>query len=321
MFPFAAAHTAPRIATPKPADSGALLDRSPGLRDGAERALASIVKGLQTMAGKSTTVEGTIAGLAISPMRDIVMAHRPETVAATISCAGLPCTVLLTLDPPLIHSLVELLAGGDGSEPLPTVPRAVTAIDQQYAQIIVTLAASAIETEWAANGFGASRAQRLDSISVDVCGPRIAQAGVVTMALGIFGWQGTLSLALPPVALETFRRVDEPVPEPVRTSDPAWNDLLRRELGRTPVRVDAYLDAQELPLGAIAKLVPGQLLMLPASARSRASLVCDGRTLYRGELGQDEERFSLRIDEIITDAQASSVDRTNRRVNDLARAS
>ncbi len=183
MFPFTAAHSGPRAAPPKSVDSAALLERSPGLRDGAERALASIVKSLQTMAGQSTTIDGTVAGITAAPMRDLAMAHRPESIAATISCAGLSCTLLVTLDPTLVHGVVELLAGGNGSEPLPSVPRAATSIDQQYAQIVVTLAASAIETEWAANGFGTSRAQRLDgSISADICGPRVSQAGVVTLA-------------------------------------------------------------------------------------------------------------------------------------------
>ena len=323
MFPFAAARSVPRSTPPKSADSAALVERSPGLRDGAERALASIVKSLQTMAGQSTTVDGMIAGVAATPMRDLVISHRPEAVAATITCAGLSCTLLVTLDPTLVHGIVELLAGGNGSEPLPAVPRPVTSIDQQYAQMVVTLAAAAIEAEWAANGFGTSRAQRLDGgMSADICGPRISQVGVMTMTLGMFGWHGTLSLVLPPVALDAFRHVDAPAPEVVSARDPAWNAQLQRELGRAPVKVEAYLDAQELSLGAIAQLQPGQLLMLPTSARSRASLVCDGRTLYRGELGQDEERFSLRIDEIVSEsARASSADQTIRRPTDLAKAS
>ena len=322
MFPFAATRSAARAAPPQSVDSAALLERSPGLRDGAERVLASIVKSLQTMAGQSTTVDGMVAGVSAMPMRDVVLAHRPEAIAATIGCAGLSCTLLVTLDPTLVHSIVELLAGGNGNEPPPSAPRAATSIDQQYAQIIVTLAASAIETEWAANGFGTSRAQRLDGgVAADICGPRISQAGVIAMALGIFGWRGMLSLVLPPVALDAFRHTDVAVPEPVSPPDPAWNAMLQRELGRAPVQVAAYLDAQELSLGAIAQLQPGQLLMLPASAKSRASLVCDGRTLYRGELGQDAERFSLRIDEIVAEARAPSADQTYRRHTDLAKAS
>ena len=325
MFPFAAARSSSKAAAPsKPFDRSALLERSPGLRDGAERALASIVKNLQTMAGQSTTVEGTITGLAAAPMRDVVMAHSPESAAATINCAGLPCTLLITLDSTLVHCIVELLAGGNGNEPLPAVPRTVTSIDAQYAHIVMTLAAVAIEAEWAANGFGTSRAQRLEGgISADICGARVSQVGVVSMALAIFGWRGTLSLVLPPVALDAFRHVvDEPEPDPAPMPDPAWNALLQRELGRAPVRVDAYLDAVDLSLGAISQLQPGQILMLPLSAKSRASLVCDGRTLYRGELGQEEDRFSLRVDEIVAaNARATSGEQTTRNPIDLVKGS
>ena len=39
-------------------------------------------------------------------------------------------------------------------------------------------------------------------------------------------------------------------------------------------------------------------MALQPDARMRATLFCDGRLLYRGELGQEEDRYSLRIDEI-----------------------
>ena len=292
MFPFTAAPAAPR------APKAALLTGAPGLRDGVDRLVAFLVKSLQLMAGESTVVEGTVSGMAAMQVRDVVTAHRPETVAATIGCAGLPCTLLLTLDPVLVHALVELLTGGNGSEPPPDTPRPVTAIDMQFTQILATLIASGIEKEWAGNGFGAAKAQRQDgALAADVCGPRVGLVGVVTVTLMIFGQRGTALLVLPPAALDAFPQGE--APEPAKAADPEWSAGLQRELGRAPIRVEAFLEAKRLSLGAISKLAVGDVVELAPMARSRATLSCDGRTFYLGELGLDGEDFCIRVGEAV----------------------
>ena len=278
------------------------------------------------MAGATTIVEGTIAGIAAMPLRDILATQAAGAVAATMTSAGLGCTVLATLDPVLVHAIVELLAGGNGAEAPPTVPRAATSIDQQYAHIVVTLAASAIESEWAGNGFGAMRAARLDgTIPVDICGPKVHQVGAISVAVGLFGLRGTMTIALPPAAIDTFAKSDRAVSDVETAADPTWSTGFQRELGRAPVRVEAYLEAHELSLGAIAQLRAGQVLTIPSAERARVSLTCDGRTLCRGELGQDEDHYSLRIDELVADALPTSTSEPrarNRRLPlDLARAS
>ena len=298
MFPFTAAPAAPR------APKAALLTGAPGLRDGVDRLVAFLVKTLQTMAGESTAVEGLVSGMAAMQIRDVVTAHRPETVAATIACAGLPCTLLVTLDPVLVHTLVELLTGGDGREPPPEPARPVTAIDAQFTQILAALMASGVEKEWAGNGFGAAKAQRQDgALSAEVCGPRVALVGVITVTLSLFGQRGTALLVLPPAALDAFPQ-GAPSPEPVPPPDPEWRVGLQRELGLAPIRVEAFLQAERLALGAIAKLAVGDVVELAPMARSRAALVCDGRTFYLGELGLDGESFCVRVGEAVVQPPA-----------------
>ena len=306
MFPFARTGTGtePRAASaPNVSGPSGLGQSAPGVRRGAERILAALVKSLQTMAGQTTTVEGLVAGVTIEPMRDIVISHRVEHVAATIVSEGLHCTMLALLDATLVHVIVELLAGGSGAEPLPDIPRAATSIDGQYAHTVVTLAAVAIETEWKANGFGQTRATRLEgSFAADVCGARVQQGGVVTLTIGLFGLRGNLKLVLPPAALDAFRDdAGDVEPTPLVVSDPQWGERFKRELGRAPVTVEAFLNIQDLSLGAIATLRPGQVLQIPSGDRCRASLVCDGRVLYRGELGQEQDRYALRLEEAVAE--------------------
>lgn len=300
MFPFVTAQGAKTSASPA-GGAQALLERAPGLKDGVERVVASVVKSLQTMAGTVTTIEGMLAGVASSSAKEVVAAHTPDAAASLIECPELGCVMLATLDATLVHAIVELLCGGNGSEPRP-MSRAATPIDHQFSHIVFTLTASAIQSEWAEFGFGGARAAKIEgALAADRLGPRIKDVAVVRMTIGAFGLHGSLRLVLPPAALERFHGAETSETSPSSANDPAWSALLHKEVGRAAVTLDAYLDANEVTLAALTELKVGQILALPADARSRVSLVCDGRELYRGEIGQADDRYSLRIDEIVSE--------------------
>ena len=257
----------PRRASPagRPAGGAALLARAAKLKDGAERVTASVVKSLQVMAGTMTTIEGMVAGYATDNARAVATGQGPDTAVGAIELPGLGCNLLVTLDTTLVHGIVELLCGGNGVEPPPVAPRAVTPIDQQFAQIVFALAASAIQTEWAEFGVGAARAAKIEGpLNADIFGARVETVGLVNMTIGLFGLHGTLRLVLPPKALDRFAgespASDAAGPE---AADPAWSGLLRREIERAPVALAAFLDAKDISLGALAALKTGQILALP----------------------------------------------------------
>ena len=308
MFPLASAKLQ-RTDRPRPARLGeaGTFDGAPLLKEAAERLLAALVKSLGTMAGSTTTVEGALVGFRRVAFRDHLAAQRPGAVSAALECAGIGCTVLASLDPALVHAVVELLCGGSGGECRPDEMRPATAIDGQYAHTIAALAAAALAGEWQERGFTGAKPVRIEGTPpVDVCGGATRDVGVVTLAIAIFGLRGLLTLALPPAALGAFAGEAE-AEAPPPSADPRWSSQLRQELARAAVTVDVLLEAMPLSLRQLSELKPGQVLALPPGARSRAALVCDGRTLYRGEIGQDENRYSLRIDEIAPPAAPAVV--------------
>ncbi len=312
MFPLASAKTqrADRPRPARPGEAGA-FDGAPLLKEAAERLLAALVKSLGTMAGTTTSVEGALVGFRRVALRDHLASQRPGAVSSALECAGIGCTVLASLDPALVHAIVELLCGGSGGECRPDEMRPATSIDGQYAHTIAALAAAALAGEWQARGFTGAKPVRIEGMPpADVCGAAARDVGVVTLAIAIFGLRGLLTLALPPAALQAFAGEAEAEAPPPST-DPRWSSQLRQELSRAAVTVDVLLEAMPLSLRQLSELKPGQVLALPAGARTRASLVCDGRTLYRGEIGQDEDRYSLRIDEIAPTAMPSTTPPTD----------
>ena len=301
MFPFTTAARSKPGPTRGASGRAAMLDDAPALPGAVDLVLARLVKGLQAMAGAATMVEGAVVGFASETAASIVASHRPEGAAALLECPALGGPMVATLDATLVHALVELLCGGNGVEP-PCAGRPATAIDRQFTQIVFGLIASAIQTEWASFGFDAVKAVRVEAgLAVDVFGPRSPATGIVDLTIGVFGLHGTLRLALPSEALERFRDASREVGQAAAASDPIWSELLRREIGQAPVVLAAYLDAKPLTLGALSELKVGQILAMPADARTRAALVGDGRTLYRGEIGQAEGYYSLRVDEVVAE--------------------
>ena len=309
MFPFA--NVAPSARSDARGGAMTLLTRAPDLRDAVERVIIAVVKNLQTMAGTVTTIEGVLSGLAVDRTKDAIAAYTKDAAAALIECPNLGCTLLAILDATLVHAVVDLLCGGNGKEPPLATPRPTTPIDHQFSHIVFTLAAAAIQADWATFGFGPTRAVKIEGgLGPDLFGPRVHEVAVVKVVIGAFGLHGTLRLVMPPAALDRFRGATDA--EAVETSahDPLWNSQLHSEIGRTVVSLDAYLEARAITLASLAGLKVGEVLALPPDAGRRASLVADGRTLYRGEIGQDQERYTLRIEEIAPEPTNAVVDPT-----------
>lgn len=300
MFPFATGKSTAAATTP--AESAALLARAPHLREAVDQAMLALVKSLQKMAGAPTAVEGALAGLALREMGEVIAMQTPAWVAGLVRCTDLEAPLVVTVDPLLVHGIVDLLCGGAGRELAPAMPRDATVIDQQFVQIVVALLCGAMDEHWGAYGFGRASGAKLETLTLDVFGPRIGEVGCVDIKISLFGLAGLLRLVLPPEALARFAGGDATFAMQDRTPDVAWSALFHRELGQAPVTLDAYLEAREIDLASLATLQPGQIIALAPDARAQARLVAQGRVLFDGELGQiGDERFSVRIDRIVSD--------------------
>ncbi len=275
------------------------LDGGAALREAVERVIAKMVKSLQTMAGVTTTIEGTFSGLTLDKAKDVLAAHGPDSGAALFECTELRLPILVTLDATLVHAIVELLCGGNGAEHIAATPRAVTPIDLQFSQIVFSLAAAAIQTEWAQFGFAETRIAKIEGgLAGDLLGPRGQDVAILKIAIGAFGLHGALRLTMPKVALDRFVRPED-ASGSVAGLDPGWTTSLNKQIGQASVTLDAYVDAKPITLATLAHLKVGQMLEMPLEARDHVALVHGDRVLYRGALGQADDLYSMRIDEIV----------------------
>jgi flagellar motor switch protein FliN len=81
---------------------------------------------------------------------------------------------------------------------------------------------------------------------------------------------------------------------------PGAKPLLTLEsLGEVPLRLEAPLGSVETDLREILSLVPGSVLMLDRLTGESLALTANGTTVARGEVRVNDERFAVRITEIL----------------------
>lgn len=69
-----------------------------------------------------------------------------------------------------------------------------------------------------------------------------------------------------------------------------------------PVTLSAGLGKCEMPLGEVLKLTPGSVVQLDKAATDPIDLVVNGKLIGRGEIVILEQRFGVRICELVNQA-------------------
>lgn len=276
----------------------AAMDAPPLLEDALDRIAEVCGTRFETLAGENMTVTCTLVSLTTETAGEVMAAHDPALMSALFEIPVIASRLLVHLEDGLLQLVIELMCGGTCSEPVAAVTRAGTSIDRQFARVVFNLLTSVIEKQCISFGLGGiTLGQVQGKIDIAALGKRTTKVSVATLCVECLGRRANLRIAFPQVVADRFRQDMLPKTKETAKTDPVWTERFQTEIGRTVVRVDAFLGADTLTLGQIATLKIGQILTLPKSAPSACELRCDDKPLFRCELGQAEGRYSLRIDE------------------------
>jgi flagellar motor switch protein FliM len=78
-----------------------------------------------------------------------------------------------------------------------------------------------------------------------------------------------------------------------------WADLLKEQVKRSDVRVEARIHLTPLRLGAISKLQPGDVIPFLEKRDVTVQVSANGRELYDCEFGRAGERYTVRVKDTI----------------------
>ncbi|MDH4983638.1 FliM/FliN family flagellar motor switch protein [Hyphomicrobium sp. D-2] len=280
-----------------------LVERMPMLRTILQKVASSWSEQIKSIS--STTPEVVLVGVESGPPNAVMPSSATQAVACVVEAPNWNARLILCADHEFVFTLVEMLLGGDGSEPAPSADRELTRTELGLAQLAFNHFAGALELAFASvapTNFTVGPTEH--SVSYDVLGRMNVPVVVAKFHMFAHGFGGAVTLmlsqsVLSPMRNELSRTVG---PESVRP-DPAWSQKIQSEVSRANVDLVAVLDEQELTLADVARFAVGKVIRLGATPDSVLRVECNGERLINCEIGKSNGAYALRIRDFIDQEQ------------------
>jgi flagellar motor switch protein FliM len=228
-----------------------------------------------------------------------------QSAACVLEAAKWNARLIVCADPEFMLAVVEMLLGGDGSEPAPGMDRQPTRVELNLAQLMFEQFASALEAAFATVAptqfvVGAAAPQ----MGLDVLGRMTVPIVAARFHLSTLGLAGNLTLMMSQSVLSPMRNeLSRAAPPEAIMPDPAWSQKIHSEVTRANVELVAVLDEQQMLLIDVARFAVGQTLQLRATPDSLVRVECNGERLINCQIGKSKGVYALRIHDFVDQEQ------------------
>ncbi len=278
--------------------ASASLDRLPMLRIVFERAAATCAQEFRSLSSNPPLL--TVAGMESGTAGDMFAQHDGAIVTAAIHAAGWNTRLLISARRSTVFAIVEMMLGGDGSQPAyagkrpfsRTETRIAGAFFERFAKALTAAVAPVAPTPFMLDS-------PANAINFEAVGDRNTAVFAAKLNLDALGRGGEILVAVPQSAIVPMRKAFAHVGKDATRPDPRWTEQIEREIKRANVTLDAVLDERPMRLSEIARLRVGQVLELEATPRSRVHLECDGERMIHCQFGRSNGVYTLRVDDFV----------------------
>lgn len=279
--------------------ASASLDRLPMFRAVFERAASACAQELRAFAINPPQL--TVASLESGTAADAFAQHDAAIVASVLHAGGWNTRLLISARRSAVFAIVEMMLGGDGSQPAYAGKRPFSKIEtriavaffERFAKALGASVAAVAATQFTLDAAGSA-------IDFDAIGGRTTAVFSVRLNLDALGRSGEIVIAVPQSAIvpmrQAFSRISS---KDALQPDPRWAQQIEREITKANVTLKAVLDERSMRLGEISDLRVGQVLELKATPRTRVNLECDGERLILCQFGKSSGVYTLRVDEFV----------------------
>jgi flagellar motor switch protein FliM len=279
--------------------ASASVDRLPMFRAVFERAAITCAQEMRAFAANPPQL--TIAGLESGTAAEVFAQHDGAIVTAVLHAPGWNTKLLISARRSAVFAIVEMMLGGDGSQPAYAGKRPFSKIETRIAVAFFERFAKALSASVApvaATTFTLEAAA--NAVDFDPIGGRTTAVFAAKLNLEVLGRSGDFLVAVPQPAIVAMRQAF------ARTSskdaslpDPRWSQQIEREITQASVTLSAVLDERSISLGEISRLRVGQVVELKATPRTRVHLECDGERLVVCQFGKSNGVYTLRVDDFV----------------------
>ncbi len=209
--------------------------------------------------------------------------------------------LLAALDAPLIGSVVDILLGGRRNQPQriegrPYTPIERTLIEKLMIEVVIPDLQRAFEPVCDIN----FKVERFETTPLYAAVTKATSAALhfradVSMDAGR---GGGIDFLVPYALLEPVRDVlSQEFMGKKQSGDSIWHHHLRGEVPQASVELRAVLEQRVVQIMDIARWRPGSLLMLHRRSDDPVDLFCEDTLVARAQMGEQEGRIALRIDD------------------------
>ncbi len=276
-----------------------LVERLPMLRTIFQKTASSWAEQLRGIS--ATAPDVVLVGVESGPPETMIASTANQAVACVIEAPKWNARLIICAEYEFVFTVVEMLLGGDGSEPVQMADRPLTRTELGIAQVAFEQFGNALEQGFsvvapAVFQVGPAAAR----VSYDVLGRLTVPLVAAKFHMFALGLGGAITLMMSQSVLSPMRNELSRTagPESVRP-DPAWSQKIQSEVSRANVDLVAVLDEQELTLADVARFNVGQVLRLSAAPDTVVRVECNGERLINCEIGKSSGVYALRVRDFV----------------------
>jgi flagellar motor switch protein FliM len=246
-----------------------------------------------------------LLGVESGPAERMIAAMAGQGALCVLEASEWNARLIACANHGIVNTAIEMLLGGDGSEPPPTADRPLTRVELKLIDLVFEQFASALEMAFgpvAPTPFviGASGPQ----VSFEVLGRKNIPIIAARFSLSALGVGGELTLLMSQSVLSPMRHeLSRTAPAESIMPDPAWSQKIQSEVTRANVELVAVLDEQESSLGEVAHFAVGHMLKLRASPDGLVRVECNGERLINCQIGKANGVYTLRVHDFVDQEQ------------------
>jgi flagellar motor switch protein FliM len=219
----------------------------------------------------------------------------PETTYLA-SCKVLPfnATGLIQLDLSIAFALIDMLLGGEGSDPPPS--RDITEIEEQVAETAIQIVFRELQTTWQALAVEFQFEQRKQIGEAQQLMAFQERMLCLGFEVVLKERRGGMTIAIPTVISSALlRKISAVRPRFYTRPDSAnFPQLLRKLLLKCPFRLDLGLAARALS-SELAEIHPGKVIALSHAATAPATLFSRDKPIFTANVARVGQMRAARI--------------------------
>jgi flagellar motor switch protein FliM len=218
----------------------------------------------------------------------------PNYVASLpVSCSCLP--IFLNLDLPLALSMIDILIGGPGTDPVD--PRGLTEIEEHILSTVPQSIAAELKNSWHTTENVDVHFGQREVLTELTHQPSLAEEAVrLTFTVNLLHLSGSFTLLLPDRFVEAMLRTQSAKSLPADLTPSAdWTGRIRQHLLNSPFEIKLALPKTPIKLRELLALEPGRIILLRCSIQAPIELFVGGRVAFRAFPVRHGSRKGARI--------------------------